>query len=223
MNWPIFLAGTVSSTLLILACDRKAPGPCQASSVPQGPPLSLRQTYDRLRDWHAKHSYLAMLPHMDPDSRDEVIDLLMAMDELLAANAGAQLAISKACPGIEAERFDLAAQLADSLELFSTHIEFISDRRDGDRGTVTVQIAGRVPLTHINFRRRAGHWVYLPGPVGRDLIPITRAITGALNRIALVVSAGPRTREEIEAEYRLRIGRKLKRIGQLTAPGSQQK
>ena len=222
-GWPILFISAACSTLLIAACDRSPPALRQTISADHAPPLSLRETYDRLREWHANRSYLAMRPYIDSRSRDEVIDLLIAIDELFVANAAAQHAIAKACPGIPARRFDLAGQIADNLELFSKHVEFVSQQESGNRGTVMVQIAGRVPLAHVNFQRRDGYWVYVPGPVGPDLIPMIRAMADALNRIALVVSNEPRTRGEIEAEYRLRIGPKLRRIGQLAAAEESEK
>ena len=209
------LAAAAFSTFLIPACDRDDRSYWSAMPAADGPPLSLRETYDRLRDWHAKRSYLAMRPFIDAGSRDELIDLLIAFDELLLANSGAQLAIVKACPTIRAEAFDMSP-MADWLELFSQRLEFVSLQEEGDRGTIAVQIAGRLP-EELEFERQDGRWVYLPGPIGPDLIPLVRDIARALNRITLAVSTGPHTAEEIEAEYRLRVGRRLERVNEPAA------
>jgi len=180
----------------------------RSPAVPAGPPLSLRETYDRLREWHSTCSYEAMGPYIDATSRDEVVDLLVVMDELLAANAAARAAITRACPGIAAAAFDMS-HMANALELFSRDVQLIRVDEEGNRGLITVQIARRLPLKYPAFERRAGHWVYVPGPLGRDFVTVIREMTGALNHLALVLLAGPRSDAEIEAEYRRRIGPKL--------------
>ena len=205
------LAAYAGWLLLSGACDRQATSPRAASSASVAAPAGLVETYEQLRGDHARGAYQSMRPYIDPQHREDVIDLLVAVDELLAANTGAQEAIRRACPTVAAERFDLS-MVADNLELFSRDARLIRAEEQGDRGTVTVQIADRVPLVHLRFERRQGRWIYLPGQWDAPIIPTVREVAGALNRIAVVVSSGPRAPEDIESEYRFRIGPKLRQV-----------
>ena len=77
-----------------------SPSGCERSEAPSDQPIlssvdgptSLRSTFDCLREWYVRGSYSVMRPYIDPTCRDDVIDLLIVVDELLAANAGARQA-----------------------------------------------------------------------------------------------------------------------------------
>ena len=211
---PALSLATIVCLTLIAGCDRGAPDTADASPAcqgPQGVPLSLQETYDRLRDLRARRSYVAMRPHVDPEFRDEVIDLLIAMDELLAANAGAQSALQKTCPDVDARMFDMSP-MTNRLELLSRDVELVGLHEEPDSAKITLQIADRARPQQAQFERRDGRWLYMPGPGAKELTLVARNITLSLNRIALVVSEGPMTRDQIESEYRLRVCRKLKQI-----------
>jgi hypothetical protein len=199
------------------ACDRETTPLLQATLAPEGEPMSLRQTYDRLREWYASRSYLAMWSYVDPARRDELMDLLMAMDELLSANAATLRSIQASCPGIDARAFDLSS-VADHLGLFSRRIEVIEEQAGAQVGVLTVQVAGRLPLVPLEFRKEDGRWVYDPGTTLPEMTNIIRQMADAMNRVAFVVSMGPRTREEIGEEFRCRISPKLEQISALHPP-----
>lgn len=214
----LWLAAIVAA-LAIAACDRDGCSQWDASLPLEDAPLPLRETCDHLRELLARRAYLAMRPYIDPEHRDDVIDLLVAMDELLAANAAAQAAIRQACPEIDPRPFDMSA-MVNQLELFSRDLQIVSLEEDGDRAWVVLLIADQVPYERAQFERRDGRWVYLPGPGARDLTSMTRAIAEALGRVAFVVSQGPHTPEQIQAEYRLRVGRRLQDVlASATRPG----
>ena len=50
------------------------------------PPDTVQATFQAMRDWYAQGAYARLRPHIDPAQRDNLIDLLVALDELLAAN-----------------------------------------------------------------------------------------------------------------------------------------
>lgn len=208
-----FLICVLGLTAGLTGCDR-APRLAQADAIAVAKKFSLRETYDHLRDCYARRAYWVMRPYIDKAHSEEVIDLLIAVDELLAANAGTQQAIHTACPTFPAEKLDLS-RLADNLDLFSREVRFISDRQTGETGIVRVQIRGRATPTDLQFENHDGFWVYLPGSSGAEIVPVIRDMTVGLDRISLSLSGEMKSPEDIGNEYRLRIGPKLKRINQM--------
>jgi len=208
---PIQLAAAcILAWLSLSGCERGATSsePPVSSCVDE--PTSLHETFDCLREWYARGSYTAMRPYIDPTCRDDVIDLLIAVDELLAANAGALGAIREACPRIDLTLFDMSALQNEYLDLFSRDVRVIRLAESDGRGTVTVQIGPRLPLAHLRFQQRQGRWIYVPGETAPELVGRLRGIARAWDRLTLVVSARPHSAEEIMHEYRLRIQPKLK-------------
>jgi len=199
---------------MLLGCDRGSPRLAQADAQRGAAKYSLRGTFDHLRDCCTRRAYWAMRPYIDPPHCEEVLDLLIAVDELLAANAGTQHAIHVSCPSFPADKLDLSA-LADNLELFSRTVLFVSLEESESKGIVHVRIGDRTELTDLSFENRGGYWVYMPGSNPADLVQVIRDMKTALDRITVALDDTPKTPEQIGNEYRLRIGPKLKRINQL--------
>jgi hypothetical protein len=197
----------------LAACDGGR-YPWSSSKLPSPARLSLLDTFHQLRAWHEQSAYGAMRPYIDSRHREDVIDLLVAVDELMGANAAALRAIRDACPDISTERFDMSP-LVENLELFSRDVELVEHERRGDAAIVTVQISGRVPLVHLQFVNRDGFWLYRSEQGDPGVVPLVREITRSLEQIVLVTSTGPRTARQIEREYELRVGSKFKRMQQL--------
>ena len=208
---PIPLAAACTLAWLSLSgCERDDAASTQPVSPSVTEPTSLRDTFDCLREWYARGSYKTMRAYIEPTCRDDVIDLLIVVDELLAANAGARQVIQEACPQIDLTLFDMSALQNEYLDLFSRDAQVIRlDESDG-QGTVTVQIGNRLPLAHLRVRKRQGRWIYVPGETSPELVGRLRDIARAWDRLTLVVSARPHSPEEIMHEYRLRIQPKLK-------------
>ncbi|HSW44086.1 MAG TPA: hypothetical protein VLM89_00775 [Phycisphaerae bacterium] len=180
------------------------------------PPVTVRQTYDCLRAWHGRGAYGAMRPYIDPSAVDSLIDLLVAVDELMAANASALSTVARACPGMDDSRLDLS-YLERYMDLFSRDVEFIREQQKGDQATMTIQVADRLPLIELRFRRAAVarndfRWVYTPGRAVPELTNLLRDITGGLNQFALVLShAEGMTPESVQREFDLRVMTRLRR------------
>ncbi len=188
-----------------------------------GPPKDVRQTFDCLRAWHERGSYAAMRPYLDPDTSEDLVDLLVAMDELTAANAGAQAAIRRTCPETDPARYDLS-YLQQYLAFFSKDVEYVREKDKGNEAVVFVQIGGRMPLQELQFRRhREGRspsrWVYVPGGQVGQLAPLIRDVAGALSQIALVLSSSKNvTPELVRSEFEVRIRQRiLKKAGLVTS------
>ena len=178
------------------------------------PPKEIRQTYDCLRAWHSRGAYTAMRPYLDPNTGEDLIDLLVAMDELLAANAGTQAAIRQACPELDPRRYDLA-YIEQYMGFLSKDVEYVRERDKGDQAVVVVQVGGRMPLEELQFRRYRetrgpSRWIYLPGSDVPQLVPLIREVAGALSQITLVLSTSKKaTPEEVRNEFEIRIQRRI--------------
>lgn len=181
--------------------------------APTGPPKSLRETFDFLRDAHARKSYLAMRPYIEPGERGNVIDLLMAVDELLAANAGALRAVARVSPEMPASRLDAAPYILDTLGMFSREVEIIEQHEDPQAGTgeILLLIAGEPPPLSIEFKLLDGRWVYAPGAGGGEIIAALRNRTKALARIEQALAVADRlTPAQVAEEYELRLRRRIR-------------
>jgi len=194
----------------VTACDESTPGSSPAC-LTTGEPLSLPDTFHQLRACLAERSYRAMEPYIDQAGRDEVIELLIAMDELLAANDAALQATTQACPDMDVQPFDMAS-VADSLDLFSREVTYVSCEESGDRGAVTANVSGRLPLDRIEFVRKGDYWMYDPGPSQPTVTSTIREIALAMDRIVFVIANRTLSPDEIREEYRLRVAPQVRRL-----------
>lgn len=157
---------------------------------------------------------MAVAPHLDPAGRDGIIDLLVAVDELMFANAAALEAVKRASPGIDVSPYDLSF-VQDNLELFSRDVDLVDIRENAEQAEVTVQISGRLPLVRLRFERHEGVWQYLPGPENPEIVRAIRELAKTVQQIEAVVSRSSLTARQIDREYKLRLGRRLKRLAAL--------
>lgn len=177
-------------------------------------PATIHETFDQLRQWHGAGAYSAMRPYIDAAGCEGTIDLLVAVDQLVAANAGFLAAVQRACPGMDVRPYDLAFT-QDNLELFSRRVDWVSVKEDGERAVVTAEVAGRLPLCEMRFQRQADRWVYVPGPEDQAVIVAIRQMARSLSQIELVALTRKPTDRQIYEEYRVRV---LSKIGKLKAP-----
>ena len=189
------------------------------------PPATVRQTFNCLRAWHDAGAYGALRPYLDPDAGEEVVDLLVALDALMAANAGAQNAVRHASPDADAARLDLA-YLEQYMGLFSRRTTFLRVIQKEEHTLVIAQVGDRLPLEEMRFRRhhvrgQPGRWVYVPGTTPPGLVQLIREITRALDQITLVFAdARDVSPESVLREYQIRVAGKLRRYATLLADAS---
>jgi hypothetical protein len=191
------------------------------SDLPSGPPKSLRETFDHLRDAYQRRAYLALRPYMDPAHRDQAIDMLLAVDNLLAANSAVLKVLECVSPQTPRARLDISGVITANLEIFSKEVEVLSQHEDREAGraTLTIEIAGTPPPVDVHFRLREGHWVYVPGSAGgAEMIQALRELTKALERVArsLAVS-GNASPEQALKEYQLFVLPKLRAMARVAA------
>lgn len=177
------------------------------------PPVTVRETFDRLREWHSAGAYAALRPHIDPACREDVVDLLVAVDELLATNATVLARIRATCPGLDADRYDLGI-IADNLDLFSRRVDLVKIEESRDRATVIAEVSGRLPLTRMPFRRVGDTWMYAPEAADPQIVVLVRALTRSLGQIDLVLCNRRLTPEQLAEEYRVRLLPKMEKITQ---------
>jgi hypothetical protein len=145
-----------------------------------------------------------MTPWVHPDSSDDLIELMIAVDEMMTANTTAQVALGQYCPDVDPRPFDMS-KLAYFLELFARDAAFTSETIHGDQAVVAVQVAGRLPLRNLEFCRHEGRWVYMPGGVDRELVQGIRDLAKGLTRFAGAIATGARTPQQLNSEFRYRV------------------
>ncbi len=176
-------------------------------------PSTPKDSFERLRECRKARTYATMRPYLHASGREGMIDLLVAVDELLLANTAAHAAARQACPGAEIP-YDFTL-IQDRLEIFSRDVELIDIKEKGDRAVVTLQIAGRLPVVSTQFVRTNGVWQYVPAPDQLGVVKAIRQLTRALQQVELSLSGHPVTPQQINEEYRIRVGPRLKAFEQL--------
>lgn len=191
-------------------CRDDGPGPAGGGAV-SGRPETLKETYDFLRACRASRAYLEMRPYVDPAAYRPMVDLLLAVDELLAANQAAMELTSEVCPEHALDAMDLS-RVADELELFSREVTWIRGREGEDRAVVTVQVADRLPVIDLAFVRYDDRWVYEPDLDGPDVAPALRGLARAVEEFTGAVRDRSMTCDQVIAEYMARIGSHIRRL-----------
>lgn len=207
---PLVLALTcVSVSLSLCGCDRKNTSSASTIPIDSAVPTTMRETFDCLRQWYERGSYSALRSYIDPLCRDDVIDLLIAVDELMVANAAARQAIEKSCQQIDPAIFDMSVLQNEHLDLFSRDMQVVRLEEKGDQGAVMVQVGNSMPLVNLRFRRQDDRWVYVPGAMTAKLTVRLREIAYVWNQFALVVASRPQSADEVMHEFKLRVQPKL--------------
>lgn len=204
MSCPLYLltlaiaVSAVSSTL-IPACDRDESKGSQASEPPAGdalasPPvgeeLSPAETI-RLVHKHRRSGRLsALAPHLLPEQRPHIVELIQAVDRLRWADQVLQESVARRLGESTARALD-RSQLGNIIAVFSWDVAVVGEAIEGDRATVSVQIADRLPLERVEMIRRDGRWIIVTDP------PI-RAIAGELRKLAEALVAVARRVDETE-------------------------
>ena len=147
-----------------------------------------------------------------------MIDFLLAMDELLAANDAIQNALREKTPHSAAVRWDLG-YLRNSQGLFSEDVQVVSERTEGPQAFVTVRVADAPVLETVPLRRIEGRWVYCPETEIGNVPQTLRVLATSLKRMARSLRRETMTEEQIQNEFRLCISPRLKDV-QLAAAES---
>ncbi len=196
--------------------------PRSASSRADGEALaSPLQVAEALRVWHRQRRYRLFEGWVVPEQRMLLEDTLMAFGRLLDANARAQEVLVAEHGEFVAANYDLGS-LANSLGFFSEDAVFRGERIDGDRATVVVQVADRLPLEEFRFVRHKGRWVFAPsGPLPELPQRVSELVKG-LDEFAEAVQRGPMDLKDVKLAFSRHVVRRQEAIRKaLTAATSQ--
>jgi hypothetical protein len=211
----IILLGTVLAISFVVGPERLPVISRWFQPPPEPSPISLRETFDALRQWHRQGSYRRLRPFIEPESRETVMDLIAVIEELRAANAAALEAGEAACSTFDAKAWDLAP-LLEPIELFSKELSVTDVKESGTTGQVLVVI-GSPPPVPIDFKKVDDRWVYVPGETMAAAVPVLRELAQALVRAAIVFQSGPLTRARVDEEYLFRVDPKLVQLRKIAA------
>jgi hypothetical protein len=165
---------------------------------------SLEAAWTRLRDSYAMRSYGSMRQHIVPEIQDRLIDLLIAVDELAAAESAVRRVV-----GDEAlspyEEYLGHAQVAQLTACFADRVEVLDSSQDRDRGVVRIAQAGQSSGLRCDFVRRRGRWLYVTEAPSREMISSIRELAFSLDRVAFVSIRKQLDADQLESEFRSRV------------------
>jgi hypothetical protein len=195
------------------ACERSEPG-ATPSAGRDGPGNSPRAVIEQLIALRDRAAYQRLGELIVPEGGRRVVDLLMAVDDFLNANAAL-------CGYVQREFTVGLSQSIDQsywggvLGVFSAHVELIDQHVDGDKASVAFLINGQLPLQRAELRLLDGGWRYDPGP-GYDqrLVEAFGEMARGLRRVLADLNEGRLSATAIHAdpqrlleEVRLRLSR----------------
>lgn len=151
-----------------------------------------------------------------PEQRTAVLELVQAIDQLLAANEGLRQAVCTQLGSAQASSFDLSS-MANYTGVLSRDVRVVDEKITGERAEVTIQIARRVPLDTVQLVRREGRWLI------RTQNPVP-GVAAEVRKLAQVLREGARalkdkqwTAEQLRSELAARQEPITRRIAALTA------
>lgn len=194
--------------------DRR-PG-ADGSSPSNVGPLSAGETAERIRSLRHDGRYRELRNYIVPEHAAIVIDFLMAMDDVIAANESVQLAIRKNAPASQAKNWDLGA-MRYLQGVFSDDVKVIDEKVEDPRAIVTIEVGGQLPLEHAEFRKIGERWLFCPDSDFAGFPESLRKLAISLRRVARAIDAGSRDDDAIQTEYHLRVSPQVQRVQALAA------
>lgn len=206
------------------ACERQAPvstpqtaradEKTPTGSEPASPTWSPSRTIEHIRQCRRDGRLTEIEAFLLPDQRVAVLDHLLAVDDVVSAHRTLNQVIRERIGAGSATTFDADA-LANVVGVFSPNLEVVDETIDGDRATVTICVAGRLPLERVEMLRRDGRWVLRTDPPVPALTVEFRKLAQAARRVTLELRTRPLTADDLQRELRLRQKPILERIREL--------
>lgn len=202
------------------SCDRSdhRAGPLEsdggvpvATTPAQVVALSPTETVRRVHQLRAAGKIGQLEAYLVPDQRASIVELIQSMDQLLSANRALQASVREHLGPATAAAFD-RSEAANAIGVFSEDIEILSERIEGDRAIVTIQVADRVPLTEVRLVRRDGRWQIQTDPPIPEVAEQLCKLADVLVQAARRLEQTPMTAAELERELdrqQAPIGRRL--------------
>ena len=158
----------------------------------------------------------ALLELVVAEQRPHVLDLLHAADQLAHADRVLHAAVERQFGSAAATQFDHTA-VADSFGVFSRRVEIITESIHGNRATVAIQVAGRVPLENVQLVRAGGAWRIHTDPPIPEIPKLLRDLARTMSDAARDIERKPWPADTLRAELARRQKPILARIRELTA------
>jgi hypothetical protein len=225
MKWLRSICRTaVLGIALCGACERQAPVSTpqtaraeenpRAESVSAFATWSPSQTIEHIRQCRRDGQLTEIETFLLPDQRAAVLDHLMAVDDVVTAHRSLDQLIRERIGEGSATLFDADA-LANIVGVFSRDVEVVDETVDGDRATVTICVAGRLPLERFEMLRREGRWMIRTDPPVPALTDELRKLARVARRVSLELRTRNLSADEVQRELRLRQKPILERILEL--------
>jgi hypothetical protein len=206
------------------ACERQAPVSTPQTARAEEDPRtgsaaasltwSPSQTIEHIRQCRRDGRLIEIEAFLLPDQRAAVLDHLMAVDDVVTAHRSLNQLIRERIGVGSASTFDADA-LANIVGVFSRDLEVVDETIDGDRATVTICVAGRLPLDRVEMLRREERWVIRTDPPVPALTDELRKLAQAARRVTLELRTRNLTTDDLQRELRLRQKPILERILEL--------
>lgn len=186
-------------TLSFTACGK---GPSAGQAAAGGGQSTVQESFEVLRGLARSHSYVDLRQYIEPGGSETVIDLLMAIDELEAAEAGARQQIQRCCTGTDPAMFD-APDFSHLLPFAAPGLVVQRVSETGDSACVEVASGGT--CRRVEFVRQGRRWLYVPPAFPRDLPVAIRRLAGTIDRLSVALTATPKTPTQLAQHCRIFI------------------
>ncbi|UCC30652.1 MAG: hypothetical protein JSU86_20960, partial [Phycisphaerales bacterium] len=184
--------------------------------APSDEPLSPIETIRRVHQYRLAGQLGRIRPHLVPDQRFAVVELIQAIDRLEWANEALQAVVTEHIGRASASAFD-RSQVANIIGVFSKDVEVIAERVEGERAVVTIQVGRKVPLDEVDLTRHEGRWLIqtdtpIPG-VAAELRKLADVLLDGARRLEKERLTAVQLAREIEVREAA-IGRRLTALTQ---------
>ena len=204
--------GALLLIVMALGCEPKSQDKApQQPAAGADPVAALRD----LRRCHHARQYRQMEGLVVEDRRNELIDALMGVDQLLAANRRLKELVAERIGPEAAPWWDLSL-IENGLGPFSRDVEVVAVQVDESHASVTIQVAKRVPLLEMAFvREPPGPWRYVPDPPIPGMAEQLRDLARNLDSLAEQLTDSTTTPEQFERSFRRQVLPLLRSLGQM--------
>lgn len=212
-------AGIIVVFAVGVSCDRSDRGAAPVANTGTGDggggPATPLQTVLAVHKYRAEGRLGMIESHLVVEQRPYVLELLHAVDRLVAANQALGDAITRRLGRLTAEAFDYS-QVANLVGVFSRDVDVLDEKIVGDAAVVTVQIAKRVPLDSVHLVRSGGRWlIRTDTPIPGLAVELGR-LADVLSAVVCRVADGRLTAEQLRRELDAQSADVRRRIVEMT-------
>jgi hypothetical protein len=208
-----------AASLGLTGCERGEPAaPVTPGPVaPHGSPDSAgpADTLRRLHQYRLAGEYGPLLALIVPEHRGAVRELILAVDQLTAAEEHLRKTIGQTIGQGTATYFQRRDQVANAIGPLSRDVEVLFESVSGNAATVTIQVAGQVPLDTVVFEKHEGAWLMVSDDPIPGLAAEIRKLAETTHGVALEVAGANLTAGDIIETLHARQKPTLRRMDAL--------